>query len=117
MSKKYSIEITDDIVWTTFNSSSNISDIKNAIDEVSLLEYSYLKLWDFTPGFDLENSEVIELAEYAKRKILGPLRSAMVSPTDVVFGLIRMYEVHRENDQQDTRAFRNIEEAVEWLKS
>lgn len=40
----------------------------------------------------------------------------LVGPRDLVFGLMRMYGVYREQDRHEEMVFRTEEEAMRWLK-
>ena len=46
----------------------------------------------------------------------GPgVKVAMYAPTDVAFGLIRMYQVFVENSASELQVFRDRAEALAWL--
>lgn len=76
---------------------------------------------------DVSRSESLATrpAEEIKRvaRFLGPYadriggRCAVVAPADVQFGLSQMGSVHSEQVGVTSRAFRNREEALTWLKS
>ena len=74
-------------------------------------------LWDLRHArFDLDTSEVRDLAEFAKRGApAGDLRTAFVVSGSLEFGLVRMFEVFREAPGAATSVFREIEPAVAWL--
>ena len=116
MPKNYLIDRIDKIIWIHFNTYPKLTDIRNAIDDVSQMDQKFLKLWDFSRGINLENSQVEEIASYSKKRTTGPSKSAIVALQDLTYGLSRMYEVHRELEHQDTRAFRTKEEAILWLQ-
>ena len=40
---------------------------------------------------------------------------ALVAPTDVGFGMARLYEVHREHPDIEVRVFRERGDALDWL--
>ena len=40
---------------------------------------------------------------------------AIAAPTDLLFGVMRMFEVLTENEFQLTRSFRQLEDAEKWL--
>jgi hypothetical protein len=76
---------------------------------------------------DVSRSESLATrpAEEIKRvaRFLGPYadriggRCAVVAPADVQFGLSQMGSVHSEGVGVTSRAFRNREDALTWLKS
>jgi hypothetical protein len=45
----------------------------------------------------------------------GDCRLAVVAPTDINYGLVRMFEAWSSDLKMRTRAFRTREEAVAWL--
>ena len=78
-------------------------------------------LWDFT-GSDLHGAKMVDLAAVlAAAKTLAPRRAggktALVMPSDLGFGLARMYDSMAEikNHPVDHGVFRNREDALHWL--
>ena len=78
-------------------------------------------LWDFT-GSDLHNAKMVDLAAVlAAAKTLAPRRAggktALVMPSDLGFGLARMYDSMAElkNHPVGHGVFRNREDALHWL--
>jgi len=79
----------------------------------------------FEPGFDhlldlrsVTRFEltVAEVREISRVRVFGEgSRLAVVAPTDVGFGLSRMYEAFGELDEDRYRVFRGIEDAEGWL--
>jgi hypothetical protein len=45
----------------------------------------------------------------------GQLRCAVLAPTDLGFGISRMYEMGSSPDAIDTQVFRTLDEALSWL--
>jgi hypothetical protein len=45
----------------------------------------------------------------------APGRCAVLAATDVVFGLVRMYEAYSEGSPVEVRVFRAVDEAMAWL--
>ncbi len=76
-------------------------------------------LWDLRDArFDLSQTEVRDLAGFIKA--LAPeaeLRTAFVAPQDLEFGLLRMFEMHRETQGAQTSVFRDKGRALEWLRN
>lgn len=75
---------------------------------------------------DLRAVERLEVSPSAMRQLITivqpidalaiPTRTAIVAPTDVVFGMSRMYEMLRGDDvPEEIRVFRSLEEATAWL--
>jgi len=85
-----------------------------------------LKDSDFDPSFshlldlthiaklDIETEEVHTLAQ---RSIFSPdSRRAILANTDFVFGVLRMYEILRQDfGASGIRVFRNLDDALEWV--
>jgi hypothetical protein len=71
---------------------------------------------------DLSSPERMrQLAETASRDDIpaGGARMAIVAPTDITFGLARMYEAHRTLQPHSTKnvgVFRTLAEALEFLE-
>ena len=74
-------------------------------------------LWDLRDAqFTLSSSEVRAVAEFAKlNSPFSDLRMAFVVARDLEFGLIRMFEVFRDNGKARTAVFRDRQEALAWL--
>ena len=94
---------------------------------ISVLEEFYSKtpdfhlLWDFSgadvSGFKKQGLEKILYAakEFAKSKNVG--KRAIVAPTDLGYGLARMYETFTEllNHSVSHKVFRSKNKAMDWL--
>lgn len=45
----------------------------------------------------------------------GVMRSSIVAPQDLQFGLVRMWSVYIDNnDEKETSVFRTLQEAIDW---
>jgi len=81
------------------------------------------------PAFDATFSELVDLTEVESSQLdykaaslvartmdpFSPLaRRAFVAPRMVIFGIIRMYQLIRD-DEINTRVFRDMQEARAWL--
>lgn len=77
------------------------------------------RLWDlshFSGSFSQD--ELIEFAKYANNSQLEKSFSAMVAPTDLLYGVMRQHKVYRERDENTVvNVFRDFEEARNWLAS
>lgn len=77
-------------------------------------------LWDMRHSrFNASPEEVRELAEFARTgsRLEPGARMAFVASGDLEFGLIRMFEVFREDERTETNVFRDVEEAWSWLRA
>lgn len=77
----------------------------NTIYDMTKMDFS-----NITTEFE-EN--VIKLRKQLDR---GDAKIACVTPTDVGFGMGRIYEVLSSNLPQQVRVFRTFEEAINWIK-
>ena len=79
----------------------------------------------FDPGFRqivsfLDVTEVRVTAEGVRTLAqINPFRTdsrrAIVVPSDLIFGLTRMFEAHTNSDQEQFRVFRELGPAFEWV--
>jgi hypothetical protein len=85
-----------------------------------------LKDPDFAPSFsqlmDLTHVTELQLGTEDVRRIAqrpifsGDSRRAIVASRDVVFGVLRMFEIFREHlGETGIRVFRNLDEALAWV--
>ena len=85
---------------------------------------------DYVPGTDeladLRDVESLNLSALALRRVEelteeryagtgASFRTAIVAPRDQAYGIGRMYEVFAEEDPENVRVCRDIEDALEWL--
>ena len=64
----------------------------------------------------MTTTELNQIAEQGKSKILIPSRLAIVAPEDLSFGLSRVFNVHREDQFINQQVFRTEQEALVWFK-
>lgn len=77
---------------------------------------SFSQIVDFNQVTDFKLSAE-EIRLLAQRSIFSPTaRRALIMPSNLGYGLARMFEILRE-DQGDvgTRVFRTLEEALDWV--
>ena len=68
-------------------------------------------------GANSGDLELIAADSLSKRELFAPSRCAVVVASDAAFGIVRMYEVYSEDHPLTVRAFRNENEAREWLST
>jgi hypothetical protein len=99
------------------------ADLNALIEEVERLEDQGLladRLTDLTAldRIDVGFEEVFALAmKRGERKVLTPIRSALVANRPVQFGFARMFQMLNDNPRIQIRIFGNLEEAQRWLHS
>ena len=77
-------------------------------------------LFDLRESLSLEGRTAADVAKMARflgeRGAMYGNRLAMVAPTDLAYGLMRMGAVLAENGGVESAVFRDIASAVEWLE-
>jgi len=76
---------------------------------------SFDQLWDHrdVTDFQITTATLRDLA--TARSFKPGSRRAVVTPSDLGFGLARMFQTLHEEAPEDLRVFRTIEEARSWL--
>ncbi len=116
MDKIYSIEIEDGISVIRFSQTPELSDLKEIIDYLSKNNIYERRLWDLNPhGLKLSKDDLVDIAQYGKINFPAPSKLAIVALQDLSFGLSRLFEVYREEDQLKTMVFRDERKARDWL--
>ena len=65
--------------------------------------------------FALEPRVIAEIASWPVFDV--GTRRALIAPSDVAYGLSRMFSLHAERAGQNVQVFRTEQEAVDWLNS
>ncbi len=99
------------------------NDIKDAICDFYESSVTANVLWDLSKSdlSEIKSSDVKRIADlsvvYADKRPFG--KTAIVSSGDLIFGLSRMYELNKNEDNLPfkTRTFRDIDKAYKWLFS
>ena len=117
MKHTFHIETLGNLLVIRFTSVCTVESLTMAIDSIASYPGHYSRLWDFSTGIDLPNQQLKEIAHYVRKKLDYPARVAVVAPADLTFGLMRMYEVYREDKGLEFRVFREEASALTWLRS
>ena len=117
MNNIFSVKLVDGITTIRFFKKPELADAFAAIDEAARIDEHGLRLWDLSEGIDLPSSQLKQIAEYGKNKLSTSAKVAIVAPQDLTFGLTRVYEVYREQEQLEYMVFRTEQEAINWLRS
>jgi hypothetical protein len=79
------------------------------------------QLCDFTDveGFNISSEEIQAVAKQDRKaaSINPNMLVALVGEKDLIFGLSRMWEAYVGEASMETRVFRTLEEARDWLAS
>jgi len=94
--------------WTVFRA---------AAAEVRANFSSEIKLWDCSCGLALSAEELRAMADNAKRSDAETLKVAIIAPEDEVYGLARLFSVHRAQEHLQLQVFRDRDAAFLWLDS
>ena len=119
MQANHHITIEGDIVIITLSKNIDFQSMCAIWDDI-VSDYNCTKrLWDLTHFTGMPSQEeLVSFARYANEVELPKSYSAMVAPTDILFGIMRQHQVYRERDKNTTvRVFRTVEEARSWLTS
>jgi len=94
---------------------------------------SYRKLYDdasWQPGFseivDLRDAELSSVTSEALRRLASMVdgytrgkceqfKTAVIAPSNLPFGIARMYEVYADTSPEDVKVFRDLKPAFEWI--
>ena len=117
MEKNYTIDIIDGVTTIRYAEKPSMRDIQAAIDDAARINQRGKRLWNFSKGgLNLTSTQIQGLADYAKTKFSPPSRVAIVASEDLAFGLSRMYEAFRAQQNVDIEIFRTEEDAHKWFK-
>jgi hypothetical protein len=116
MDKCYTTELIDGITMTTFFRKPDLSEVKTAMDEALSTGKCQLRLWELKEGISFSYEEIETIAEYAKKILPAPSKGAIIVTDDFSYGLMRVHDVHREQEQHETSVFKSKQDAIKWLK-
>lgn len=115
MKPNYSIERVDGVLVVRFEETPTLQEISSAIEVLAKTEDNSLRLWVFRKDANFSSAEIVQIANHHKSLQFPPSRMAVVAPTDLAYGLARMHEVYRSQDNQIQAIFRTEQEAFEWI--
>ena len=119
MSDTHIIKLIDGITTIKFLVSPTLKQVMLIIDDI-VENYPYEKrLWDLSEiQFDFTVNEIQQISEYGKHKFTKPNKLAVYALDDLAFGEMRQFMVYREEEGKSVpHAFRDKQEAIEWLNS
>lgn len=121
MTTIYVIDKEAGILYRTLTGVVTTDELLESFDEA-------LRDPDYRPGMHMladmrevtttaHRADVARVASYVKGHLaeIGPLKVAVVAPTDASFGLIRMLQANIEEAPIELRVFREMGEAEQWL--
>ena len=116
MKKNYQISRIEDVTVVRMLDFPSRDGLISAFNEVKSLDTSGRRMWVLEKGVKLSVADLQSIASKATATLKRPCRMAVVAPTDLSYGLSRMFEVFREQDGVETHSFRTEEDAVMWLR-
>lgn len=105
------------VVTVRFWHTPNEKDLILAIDDIATRYPAAPLIWDLGDEFDLTGEELRRVAEHGRSVLKEPARVALVAPSDLAFGLSRMYQAYREDARREHRVFRSVDKARAWILS
>ena len=120
MANTYRFE--DEFLFTTIEGETGYEEVKKYLDDLMLDP-------GFRPGMPgvidcrrvTSLFSILDLRRTAadaktRPELQVPGRAAVLASSNIVYGLLRMYEVFNEDNPAQTRVFRELEPAMAWLK-
>jgi hypothetical protein len=119
ISAVYKIDKERRLVLSSGTGTLTKEDILGHMDRLSKdldFDPKFSQLADFTQITKLEIGPE-DIRQLAEVDLFSPQsRRAMVAKDDLQFGLLRMFEIHRDlNGETGIRGFRNFDEAMAWV--
>jgi hypothetical protein len=119
MSMSYSIDPARRLVLTRVRgivSTSDMQDLTNRMLADPRFDPEYRGLADLAEVTEV-TIDARAMAETAAMPLYQPgTRRALVAPSDIAFGMARMFAVYAERSGQEVRVFRDLAEAERWLE-
>ena len=112
-----------DLSRLTFSGQVDFNQIVEALLSLRALpghNWRTLALFDPDVEIDANAGDIRKLVAFIqkeRRAEARPGRVAMFAPNDVVFGISRMHQAYSEHLPIETQVFRDVAEAIEWLRS
>ena len=117
MAKDDILEKTEGLTIIRVPARPTLQRLLEIVAEVATTDDCRRRLWDLTKGFDLSAEEIGKLAARGREHWPIACRVAYLAGDDLAYGLLRMFEVFREQENYETRVFRDEDEARAWLKA
>lgn len=123
MAIRYQIDAEAGVIYVNLDGSVHSDEFSAALDRLfhdPEYQVGLDGLIDFrgVEWFDVSTRTIREAVAEIARNMNGfhyPWRTAIVAPTDLVYGLSRMYQILREGSMEEIGVFRNPGDARKWL--
>ncbi len=110
-------------IYVTLEGKVTLDDLKAGALEAYSEEHIQNQIYqiiDFTScsSFDLSSSDMQEIAkiDIEASKINPNIKIAIIAPSDLAFGMCRVYEAYADETGFDIMVLRSREEAASWIQ-
>ena len=110
------VRTANGILYIEFSSRPSLEEIKDALGAVWEADESRLRLWHFKDGLEFAPEEIRAIADFAQSRQTNPERVAIVSPQNLGYGILRMFNVYRGEDETAVKIFRTEGDAYRFLQ-
>lgn len=115
MNSNFIVEQQDGITTLRLVRQLSVEELLRVLDDAVSLDVGNRRIWDATRHFNFTADEVRTIANHGKVLWPGAARVAFVAEDDLSFGPSRMFEVFREQENYQTKVFRDEPMARTWL--
>lgn len=118
MTLRYTVYREQQIIITNASGRLTLDNMKKHMQTVQKhpdIEPDFNHIFDLREAvkIDITTGDVKQLAEFSFFNEQS--KRAIVAPTDLFYGMSRMYEVFKNESSVNIKVFRNYEEAKEWV--
>lgn len=113
-------QVVTKTVWGSYDDEQALQSMKE-FDQISG-NHEFNELHDLTEvtSYDVSPATLKNLAYdsfNAEDQDFLPKRVAVVAPSDLVYGMTRIYDAYHEGSKEQIRVFRALEESIDWLNT
>lgn len=101
MSSNFVVEEQDGITTIRLARQLSLEELLRVLDDVTKLGTSNRRIWDATRHFNFTADEVRSIANHGRILWPSAARVGYVAEDDLTFGLVRMFEVFREQENYE----------------
>lgn len=113
--KVFTIHKKESYIHIIFHQKANKTQVMQMLDEAFHLDTTGFRYYNCESGLDTSVDEMREIAEYGRKHFAKSVRLAFYTKDLCTYGLLRAFEVFREEAVTQTRVFKSEEEALQWL--
>lgn len=115
MQQYYTLDIVDGVLFLSFLRKPSMVEIKNAIEQASMLGNIRLRLWEFPEHCVFSEEELQQIRAKSKKIWPGPSRSAILAYERL--GLMFQNHLNQivESKEHKTKVFSQKSAALNWL--